>query len=167
MSFKPHSGWCFLSYLDTVLIRVFVPTLECVAEFNKATEEWRWEQADRGGCLLSIPARQSERSELPSVALRAFQVRDLGHLRGGASRHLHQSKYFSAPTLTSIKISQQDHTLLLIIPHSVPCSAAQTVGSDKGAGSDGIMQLSVIVPTVVTVDAPLRWKPSFMSDYNR
>lgn len=122
-------------------------------------------------CSVFLPA--SLRAELPSVAHGAFQVRDSGHLRGGACRHLHQSKYFSAPTLTSIKISQQDHTLLLIIPHGVPCSAAQTVGSDKGAGSDGIMQLSVIVPSAATADAPLRWKPSFMSesdaprDFNR
>lgn len=86
--------------------------------------------------------------ELPSVTRTALRVRDSGLLGGGASRHPHQSKYFSALTLTSIKISQQDHTLLLIIPHAIPCSDAQTVGSDKWAGSDGIMQLSVIVPTV-------------------
>lgn len=35
-----------------------------------------------------------------------------GRLRGGAPRHPHQSKYFSAPTLTSIKISQQDRTAI-------------------------------------------------------
>lgn len=88
-----------------------------------------------------------------------------GRLRGGASRHAHQSQYFSAPTLTSIKISQRDRTLLLISPHTIPCSAVQTVGSDMGAGSDGVMQLSVIVPTVVMVEILLPWKLSFTSHF--
>lgn len=36
----------------------------------------------------------------------------------------------------------------MITSHVVPRAAAQTVGSDREVGSDGIMQLSVIVPTV-------------------
>ena len=84
-----------------------------------------------------------------------------GHLKGGASCHCHQSKYFSAPTLTSIKSSQQDHTLLLISSHALRCATVGTLGSDKGAGSDGIMQLSVITPTVSIIEMVLLWRLSF------
>lgn len=70
--------------------------------------------------------------------------------RPPSSCHPHQSKHFSAPTLAPIKSSQQDLALLLIASPAArpPCATAHTVGSDREAGSDGIMQLSVIVPTV-------------------
>lgn len=118
-------------------------------------------------CSVFLYASQGsfERDEQTSGAHTAFQVRDSEPPQRWGLPSSSSITYFSAPTLTSIKISQQDRTLLLIIPHTIPCSAVQTVGSDMGAGSDGIMQLSVIVPTVVMVEIFLPWKLSFVSHF--
>lgn len=47
-----------------------------------------------------------------------------------------------------------------------PVAAVQAVGSDKGVGSDGIMQLSVIAPTVFILEIVLLWRLSFMWQFH-
>lgn len=82
-------------------------------------------------------------------------------LKGGACCHSHQSKYFSAPTLTSIKSSQQYHTWLLIISHTLLSGCCSESWFWQGVGSYNIMQLSVSAATVFFVGIVRLWRLSF------
>lgn len=97
---------------------VFIPTVECVFVFNKTAGrmEWQCEHLHQDHHLFSIPVRQPGLVWERRVNLRGTHCLPGERLRAasevGPPRHPHQSKYFSAPTLTSIKISQQDRTAI-------------------------------------------------------